>query len=137
MKRIGIKYMGNKDRVTQVVKTMPREAPDRLVTFSKGEIKVIGDDITDLAARHLISSYPTIYGEVLVDIDDLTYAEEYLKGVKEDLMQQGLKEEEFDVLLSKVFTTPAGKLRTQDELDEVSSDDPEEKSRKRIKTRKD
>lgn len=103
MKRQGIKYNGNKDHITQVVKSMPREAPDRKVTFHKGEVKVIGDDISDLAARELLIHYPQVFKETEIEVDDLTFAEETLKVIKEDLMNQGLTEEEVLRVAADVF----------------------------------
>lgn len=103
MIRKAIKYDGNKEFVKQIVKTLPRKAPDRLVTFHKGEIKVIGDDIGELAARDLLVYYPSVYKETEVEVDDLTFAEETLKIIKEDLVHHGLKEEEVDRVMKSVM----------------------------------
>lgn len=104
MIRKAIKYNGNKEFVKQIVKTLPREAPDRVVTFSKGEMKIIGDDIGELAARDLIKYYPNIYRETEVEVDDLTFAEETLKIIKEDLMENaGLSEEDVTNVIKRII----------------------------------
>lgn len=103
MNRKAIQYIGNKDVANITVKSLKRYSPDRNVTFSKEEKKVIGDDISEIAARELLKHYPTVFKEVDLDVEDKLYVYEVLSCVKEDLLEQGVSSDKVWQTAKEIF----------------------------------
>ena len=94
----GIKYVGNKEKASIVVRTLSPTHPDRKQVFEKGQIKLIGKEITEEIAKYLASEYGSNIVQFLdVEIEGKLAFEEDLKVLHKKFAPHVEKKDLYDV----------------------------------------
>jgi len=137
MLKKGIKYVGMKEQTTLTILSRHATDPGRKVRFAKGEIKVIGVDISEMQADYFFSEFRDLVKSVDVEADAKEYLLSRFQGLAREVGEELGDGELLDVFAEAFEVNIAGALAGFDPLktvdaaqEEIPKEEPPKKKAK-------